>query len=398
MTRAGADVSAFVHDVLRVASEAVATRRQLHRRPELAFAEHETAALIAARCRRLGLDVRTGVGGTGVLADIRGERPGPTTVVRADMDALPVDEIDDGRPYRSTVPGVSHACGHDAHVAIALAVAELMAERRTWPGRVRFCFQPAEETDEGAARLIEAGALDGVDHAVGLHVMTDRPTGTVGLGDGVQWAASDEVDVAVTGAGGHASRPDDVADPLLAAAELVLVAHRLSSGGSGNVVVAFGSMSSGTTRNVISESASLSGTLRSFTPVERSAAMDDLREASGRIARETGTRIRLDFGRHCPALVGDANVTRVVRESLTDGSGRITIEGTAPIPGSDDMACFLERVPGCYLRVGAGGARPDQASRHHSPAFDIDEGAIPVGIEALLCATMATLYLGSDQR
>jgi amidohydrolase len=216
--------------VERTRQRTIDLRRSLHRQPELAFQETATAALAAGRCDELGFDVRGGVAGTGVLADLDTGRPGPTVLVRADMDALPIDEADDGRPYRSHVTGVMHACGHDGHVAVGVAVAEILAGLRShYRGRVRICFQPAEETDRGAAEMIAHGALEGVDRAVGLHLIATQPTGAVALGSGVRWASSDELCLVVHGSGGHAGAPADATDPILAAAEIALALERLMS-------------------------------------------------------------------------------------------------------------------------------------------------------------------------
>lgn len=375
-------------------AELIRTRRHLHAHPELAFAEVATAALAARRCRELGMAVRTGVGGTGVLADLDSGRPGPTVLVRADMDALPIQEEADARPYRSTVPGVMHACGHDGHVAVALAVGRVLAAlRESWAGRVRFCFQPAEEVDAGAARMIADGALNSVDHAVGLHLQTGIPTGTVAIGAGVQWASTDELLLEVRGVGGHAGDPTGVIDPIVIAARVVLALEDIGRDGSfaRRVVARVATVDAGTASNIIPASARLTGTLRAFSVPDRARLRAEVEHLVSDIARKAGGTVEVTFGTACPPVVCDPTVTAVVREAIGDALGADHVVDAVPGTGADDMSQFLAGVPGCYFRVGISDPAAGPPVPHHHPLFDLDERALPVATMALAHAALRLL-------
>lgn len=393
MTPPSARIWELVRQEVATLNEAlISTRRDVHARPELAFEETATAALISGRLRSLGLEVRTGVGGTGVLADIASGRAGRTVLVRADMDALPIEEVEDGRPYRSTAPGVSHACGHDGHVAIALSVAEILVRLRDhWSGTVRMCFQPAEETDAGAEAMLSAGAAASADHAVGLHLMTDMATGIVGVGSGIQWASSDELRLTVNGGGGHAGNPGVCTNPVTIASDLIRELARLSADDQHPGLVTIAMVQSGTAHNVVPREASLSGTVRAFDPAERATLMSEIERVCARTVTDSGATLTLSWGAHCPALDCDENVTSTISNAFTTASTGWRVTDTSPVTGADDMARFLQAVPGSYFRVGAGGSRPETAPPHHHPSFDLDEAALSIAAEALTLATLAIL-------
>lgn len=378
-------------EVARLGDELVRVRRHLHAHPELAFQETETAALVGRRCAALGFRVRTRVGGTGVLADLD-VGPGPCVLVRADMDALPLQDGKDDRPYRSTVDGVAHACGHDGHVAIALAVAEIMARlRHAWSGRLRLCFQPAEEVDQGATRMIEDGALESVDHALGLHLESGIPTGTVAIGEGVQWAGSDELRLSIEGGGGHAADPSATTDPVAIAAEVILALKALSADPPAPGVVTIARIRAGAAPNVIPEAAALAGTLRHFSSADRERLLAEVEGVARRIVEGNGASLRFSLGVSCPPVVCDPHVTGVVRAALEASPAPMrTVDGRRGT-GSDDMARFLAGAPGCYFRVGAGDSSAGPPAPHHHPMFDLDERALPVGTEALARAALALL-------
>jgi amidohydrolase len=369
----------------------VRVRRHLHVHPELAFKEHETAAMIARRCARLGFAVRTGVGGTGVLADLNSGRPGPAVLVRADMDALPIQEGLDERPYRSTVPGVMHACGHDGHVAIALAVAELLVDlREQWSGRVRMCFQPAEEIDEGARRMIDDGALESVDGAVGLHLQAGLQTGTVAIGPGVQWASSNEFQLTVHGSGGHAGDPRETIDPIATAAAIILELEHVARDRA-PAMVKVAQISAGTASNITPETVVLAGTLRALTESDSAK----LREVVGSVAKDVAHARRaildVSWGANCPALVCDPHTTGVIRAAMETAFPGDSVVDACASTASDDMARFLQVVPGCYFRVGATDLTAGPAIPHHHQLFDLDERALAIGAQALARATLALL-------
>jgi len=375
----------------RVAEEVVRVRSDLHAHPELAFEEVRTAALVAERCTALGFHVRTGVGGTGVIAELDGSAPGPTLLVRADMDALPVQEADDGRACRSTVPGVMHACGHDGHVAVALGVADVLAALRDrWAGCVRLCFQPAEEIDEGAQRMIADGALVGIDCALGLHLQAGLPTGSVSIGDGVQWSSSDELRVTVRGVGGHAGNPLDTIDPIAAAAEFVLALERLEEEHA-PAVVRIARFDAGTAANVVPETTTLAGTLRAFGVEQRACLLAAVEGAAAEIQYERGVQIEVELGPDCPAVVCDPDVTARVRAALAAALPADSVLDGEPSTYADDMGRYLQTVPGCYFRVGASDLAAGPAFPHHHPRFDLDERSLPLATELLARAALALL-------
>lgn len=379
----------------RIGPDLVRVRRHLHAHPELAFEEVQTAALVAERCAALGLAVRTGVGRTGVLADLDSGRPGPTVLVRADMDALPIDEGDPDRPYRSTVPGTMHACGHDGHVAAALGAAELLRDlSETWSGRVRMCFQPAEETDEGARAMIDGGTLDGVAAAIGLHLQAGIETGVIAIGPGVLWASSDELRLRVRGMGGHAGDPRDTVDPIAAAAAIVLEIEEASKQVP-QAVVTIARVRAGGAPNVIPEHVELAGTLRALGEPQRARLLDEVERRARRAAQSRGATVELSLGADCPAVDCDTAVTRAVRAALEARFGPGAIVAAEPMTASDDMGRYLRQVPGCYFRVGASDLAQGPAHPHHHPFFDLDERSLAVAAEALARGTMALLDAGS---
>lgn len=377
----------------RECEDLIQLRRRIHARPELAFEEIETAAIVVRRCQELGLEVSGEVGGTGVLAELDSGKPGPTALVRADMDALPIQEVDDGRSYRSTVAGVMHACGHDGHVAVALAVAGALAQlTEHWDGRVRLCFQPAEEVDLGAARMIAAGALEGVDYALGLHLIAGLPTGTIAIGGGAQWASSDAWQITVQGRGGHAGDPVLTVDPIGVSAEIILALRSLGDPACSMAgVVRVGQIGGGTASNVTPETVELNGTLRAFNEAQRRRLRRAVERGCTKIAEAAGATVSVRWLTHCPAVICDAEVSALISSTLRASMSAAVVVDAQPSTASDDMAHFLAAVPGCYFRVGATGRHSATAFPHHHPAFDLDESALPVATEALTRAVLAVL-------
>ena len=361
----------------------VATRRDLHRHPELAFEERRTAGLVADRLRALELSPREGVGRTGVTAD-RGD--GPRLMLRADMDALPLTE-GTGAPYASEVPGRMHACGHDGHVAMGLAVAGRLC-RQPPPRGLRFLFQPAEEGQGGAQACADDGVLDGVDATFGLHLWTPLPVGKIGVNRGALMAAVDHFEIDVEGRGGHGAAPHETDDPILAAARIVdalqsVVAREISPLDA--AVVTIGSIHGGTAFNIIPGSVTLTGTARSFTEATGRALPEKIRRIVEGTAAASGVRAVLRYTRVNGATVNDPKMADLVIETAGRLLGEENVETDTRTLGGEDMSVFLDRVPGCFFFVGCapeGNLRP-----HHSPRFDMDERALMVGtvvMEAVL--------------
>jgi amidohydrolase len=382
-------------EVTRVSQEVVRTRRDLHRHPELAHQEKRTAELVAERCRSLGYTVRTQVGTTGVLAELNGGGPGPTILYRADMDALPIHERDDGRAVRSEVPGVMHACGHDGHMAIALGVAAVMVGLRgAWRGRLRLCFQPAEEVATGALPMIEAGALRGVDRALGLHLWAGLDSGRVAVTAGPIFGSADEFRILVRGRGGHGGLPHLSVDPILAASHIVVALQSLTSrevAPGTPAVVTVGLIRGGQAFNVIAEEVELRGTVRAADEALRQQLLRRVEEVASAVATALRAEAGYELIAGCPPVVNDAEVAESVRRAAAAAVGEERVDPAGTFTVGDDMAYFLEQVPGCYFLVGAGDPAKAERPPHHHPAFDIDERCLDVGVAAATHALLAVL-------
>jgi amidohydrolase len=363
----------------------VADRRDLHRHPELGYQETRTAGLVASRLRLLGYDVRTGVGRTGVVGVRRGagER---CVMVRADMDALPVTE-DNDVPYRSQRDGVMHACGHDGHVAASLGVARRLAAVDL-PGIVKFAFQPAEEGGRGAAAMIDDGALDApaVGAAFGMHLWSELPTGTIAVAPGPVMASVDTFRITVTGRGGHAAIPHLAVDPVVVASHLVTALQTLVSrqrNPADPAVVSVTSIHAGTTHNVIPDRATLEGTVRTFGGPFFDTVPARLGEMARSVAAAFDAEAEVTYERAYPPTVNDAEMAVLMAEVAAEVVGAEHVRADYRTMAGEDMAFFLERVPGCYAFVGCRNPAKGAEHPHHSPRFDIDEDALPLAAELL---------------
>ena len=379
--------------------EIVALRRHFHRYPELAFAEHETARTIAKHLQAAGLEVTDYADGTGVMGLLRGTAgdSNKTLMIRADIDALPITEST-GLSFASTVPGRMHACGHDAHVAIALTVAHVLAERRDHlNGNVKFAFQPAEERMGGADRMIAEGVMrdPDVDAVIGLHIWSPTPAGDVVVQSGPFFASADEMVLRVHGRGGHGAMPHLNVDPIVATAQIVLAIQTLISREIAPLhpaVVTFGTIAGGTAMNVVADEVELHGTIRTYDEADR----EFLKRRIGEVARHVaeGLRATAEFEviKGCPACVNDPAITEVVRRAAEAAAGAAHVPaGDQRQSVSDDMALFLREAPGCYFLLGAGNAEKRITAPHHSSRFDIDEDVLPLGVEVMVRAALEFL-------
>jgi amidohydrolase len=379
-----------------LAPDLVALRRDLHRHPELSFAETRTAAAAAAAVEAHGYATRTGVGRTGVVADLA-HGDGPTVALRADMDALPIQE-DADHDYGSTVPGVMHACGHDAHVAMLVGAARLLAEAAdagTLPaGRVRLLFQPSEEASDeenlsGAMRMVADGAMEGVDAVFGLHIGAHLAAGVFRIGDGPQFGGSDSFTARVRGTASHAARPHLGVDGVVLAAHWVLacqqgVARRIDPLEAG--VLTIGTVHGGDAENVIADAVRLAGTERYYAPEVRAELHRTLRAASG-VVDALGGSVDLDIREGYPPVVNDGWATGLATDAVTGALGAARVAGGEPMLGAEDFAILAREAPGCFFWLGAA---LDPPREHHHPRFDIDEGTLPLGAAALAaCAVRA---------
>lgn len=374
------------------------TRRDLHRHPELAFEERRTAGIAAERLRAAGYEVAEGIGGTGVIGAMRGGAgAGPTLLLRADMDALPIEE-ETKHSFPSTEPGKMHACGHDAHVAIGLAVAERLARRREeWAGEVRYCFQPAEEGAGGAQRMIADGALEGVDAALGLHVWLGLPSGVVGVVDGPQMAGAREFRIVVHGRGGHGAIPNETIDATLVASQVVVALQSIVSRNVSpldTAVVTVGSFHAGTAQNIIAATAVLEGTLRAFRAELLRELQERVKQVAEGICAALGARAEVSFGKITfPPTVNDPAMAELVRRATREAYGEEELRTDEEVRtmGAEDFSEFLARVPGCFFFVGARDEATGAVYPHHSPHFDISEEALPVAVEVLERAALGYL-------
>lgn len=369
----------------------VALRRDFHAHPELGYEEVRTSGLVAERLRALGLEVRTGVAQTGVIAILRGGKPGPTVLVRADMDALPVEEKNSWQ-WKSSTQGKMHACGHDCHMATALTVARLLAEKRDeLTGTVKFMFQPAEEGMGGAGRMIEDGLLDDPkpDFALALHVWSSLEVGKIAVKVGPVMACADGFKAKIIGKGGHGAIPEQTIDPIVVAAQVVLALQTTVSRNINPLqpaVVTVGKVWAGSAFNVIPNEAELEGTVRSFDPIVRDTLERRCREIIEELPRAFGATAEFEYLRGYPATVNDARVTEIVRPAFEATVGSENVEEFEPTMGAEDFSLVLEQVPGCYFFVGGRNALIDAVYPHHHERFNIDERALEIGARAMCAA------------
>jgi amidohydrolase len=376
---------AWAEEIGKHTDSLVALRRDFHQHPELSMAEHRTAEVIAERLTTAGLEVRTGLAGTGVVGVLHGERPGRTIAWRADIDALPLDEVPD-LPFKSATAGVMHACGHDGHTAIAITLAEILAARRAeLPGTAVFIFQPGEEVFGGARPMIEEGALENphVDEVYGLHLTTLSPAGSVWVMPGPSMASADFFSVEIRGMGGHGAFPHLSRDPITVAAHIVVGLQNLVSreiAAQQAAVLTVGQIESGSKHNIIPEVAALRGSLRTFDERVRNQVVERLEAFSSRIAQAYRAEARLVLeGGSCPPVVNHAEPSALVHRCALDEMGPEAMEPPRTVMASDDVALFLQERPGCYFRVGI--APPGgEAMPHHNPNFYMDEAGLAVGV------------------
>ena len=367
--------------IARLEPDLVQLRRDLHQHPELAFTEERMAAIVRERMEGLGLRVRAGVGGTGVVAELQGTTPGPTVLIRADMDALPVSERT-GLDYASTTPGVMHACGHDAHVSALIGAATVLTEMPDLGGTLRFCFQPAEEVLAGAQRMIADGVMDGVDCVLGAHLLSSIPFGTVAMAHGPFLAGGDLFELRVIGKAGHGGTPHSSIDPVYAAAQIVtalqsVVARETRPGEP--MVVSVNAIQGGSAANVTVEAVTLRGTIRWFSRAERERGLARIEAIARGVGEALRVRVEFEIMGGAPVTANIPEYAALVDEAVAE-TGRATPIDAGAITATDDFAYLLELAPGAFLGVGAGGPN---AVPHHHPAFEIDERAIALTSEIL---------------
>ncbi|WP_135550613.1 M20 metallopeptidase family protein [Paenibacillus cymbidii] len=364
-----------------------AFRRDLHEHPELSLQESRTAAKVLEQLEPLALDIRTGVGGHGIVADLRTGRPGPTIALRADMDALPIRE-ESGVPFASRNAGVMHACGHDAHTAMLLGAAWLLdGVRDRLSGTVRLLFQSAEEINAGAKAMIAEGALDGVKEIYGLHNMPNLPAGLIGTRSGPMMGSVDRIDIVIVGKGGHGAIPDQCIDPIVASSAIVMglqtaVSREISP--FEPAVVTIGSFRAGDANNVIPSEAVLSGTIRTFSPAVQQRMPGIVERIVTEIAGAYRCQAKLVYTEQNPVLVNDAASVGYVDRAIDDMFGRERrVEGAVTAAG-EDFSAYLQRIPGAFVWLGSGPqVNAEAAYGLHHPKYVLDESCLPQGAALL---------------
>jgi amidohydrolase len=362
-------------------------RRDLHMHPELGFREIRTGGIVAKELEALGIEVTKGIGKTGIVGLLEGPKPGPTLLLRFDMDALPITE-ETGAEYASQNQGVMHACGHDGHTAIGLTVARMLhAHREDLAGTIKFCFQPSEEGNNGEEvggneMMIRDGVLVSppVDMSLSLHLWNEKPLGWLGIAGGPVMAGAEIFTITVTGKGGHGAIPQQTIDPVVAAAQIVnalqtIVARNVAP--LETAVVSVTTIHAGTAFNVIPQMAELTGTIRSFDSGVRQKVVQRFEQIARGVGEALGCQVDVDVKRMTPALINDEAISstvqaaarRVLSESDLDSSGYITM-------GAEDMAFMQEKVPGCYFFVGSNDRARHLDYGHHHPKFDFNEEAL----------------------
>ncbi|MCS7088473.1 MAG: amidohydrolase [Thermoflexales bacterium] len=393
------DLEAIKRESEALAERIIAIRRDLHQHPELAFEETRTAGIVAEALAALGYEVQTGVGKTGVVGLMEGGRrvARPVTLLlRFDMDALPIHEEADV-PFKSAVPGKMHACGHDAHTAIGIGVATLLARQRSaWGGTVKFVFQPAEEIVSGALAMIQDGVLENPrpDHTLSLHMWADEEVGIIGVTEGAALAASAAFTITLRGRGSHGAAPHLGRDPIVAAAQLItalqtIVARNVPPLESG--VVTIGSIHGGSAPNIIPDSVELRGTLRAFSEAVMQHLRARLESIVHHVAAAMEVEASLSFSNGTPPTVNDPHIGKLVREIAAAVFGAERVRSDYRTMGAEDCSFFLQAAPGAYVFIGAGNKAKGITEPHHSPRFQIDEDALPIGVALMTAAAIRVL-------
>ena len=383
-----------------LAPQLIAWRRDIHAHPELGFEVNRTAGIVARTLSDLGYEVRTGVGRSGVVGLISGGKPGPTVMLRADMDALPIQEISVA-PYVSQTPGIMHACGHDGHVAMGLGAASMLARHaEDLPGQVLFVFQPAEEGLGGARAMVEDGAIADPQPAAafGLHLWNSMPLGRVVAQAGPVMAAADVLQIKIHGKGGHGALPHEAVDAIAVTGQVLSALQTIVSRNvdpQETAVLTIGTVHGGTAFNIISETVEMGGTIRTFSPAVRETVLARLKVLLNGVTAGMGARYDLEVQDVTTAVVNDSTTAEIARSAALQVVGSTNVVWQPPFMVSEDFSEFANRIPACFMLLGSGNPELGLNAPHHNPRFDFDERALPMG--AAILAMAAARFLTERQ-
>ncbi|CAM5223237.1 Amidohydrolase OS=Ureibacillus acetophenoni OX=614649 GN=SAMN05877842_1203 PE=4 SV=1 [Ureibacillus acetophenoni] len=374
--------------------ELIAIRRKLHSEPELSWEEYETTEFVSSYLTNLGIEHRK-TKPTGVIAEIKGGKPGQTVALRADMDALPVEELNIDLPYASKEKGKMHACGHDTHTAMLLIAAKVLNENKAdLQGNVRLIFQPAEETAAGAKVMVEQGAVEGVDNVFGIHIWSQMPTNKVSCTPGPSFASADLFTVTFKGRGGHGAMPHDTINAAVVASSFVMNVQSVVSRTIDPqlpAVLTVGKMVVGTRFNVIAENAVIEGTVRCFDPNTRDHIEKQLQVYAENVANIYGATAKVEYIRGTQAVINGKESAELVQQVAVEAFGEEALYFEKPTMGGEDFSFYLDEVPGSFALVGSGNPEKDTEWAHHHGKFNVDEDALATGAE--LYAQYAWAYL-----
>ena len=369
-------------EVLKIKNTIIETRRDLHKHPELSFKEFRTSKIVSEKLEKFGFEVQTNIGKTGVIGVLKGKHKGKTIAMRADMDALPIQETSDV-PYKSINDGIMHACGHDAHVAILLGAAEILSKKiNQINGNIKFIFQPAEEGFGGAQYMIDDGAIDDVDEIYGLHVWNYQKAGTVGIKSGPVMAAADKFTISIKGIGGHGAAPQGTVDATIVASYLIQSLQTIVSRNVNpleSTVITIGQINGGNNFNIIADKIILKGTARAYTQKNRNLIKKRMHEMCKGVGQTFGAKIQLNYKDGYPPVINDNNITNNVKKA----ANKIIPEGIGSpylSMGGEDFSYFANKVPGCFFFLGS---LPDgkemMSTPQHCSHYDIDEDVMLIG-------------------
>jgi amidohydrolase len=372
-------------------------RRDFHQNPELSFKEFRTAGIVARELEAIGMDeITTGVAKTGVVALLKGAKPGPVVLLRFDMDALPIEE-ETGADYASQAPGVMHACGHDGHTAVGLTVAKILAaQKENLAGTVKFVFQPAEEGLGGAALMVEEGVLENPrpDYSLAIHVWNEKPLHWFGITAGPIMAAAETFRVVITGKGGHGASPHNTVDPIFAASQVVSALQSIISRNIPpleSAVVTVGSIQGGSAFNIIPPEVELLGTIRTFKPDVRGTVLNRFKEITTGVAESLGCSATIEMYPVTNAVVNNPELTARVRKVADRLFPEADISADEITMGSEDFASMMVDIPGCFVFVGSANSEKGLDHKHHHPMFDFDETALENAVALVAAAAVELL-------